>query len=364
MKIDLKFALRMIRRHKAISLVNILGLGIGVGACFLMMLYVINETRYEDFQANGDRIYRIALEWGQKGSRMKFAGTMPALGPAVAAEFPEVESAVRVQFQEEMELRAEPAAAPVQADTVLFADPDFFTMFSYSRRLGFPADPLREPFTAVMSASLARAVYGTEDAVGRTVLDDDRQLKVTGVIDDAPANTHLRPDLVISYATLEALSGRPRPGWSSWGMDRTYVLFRGKPDLPAFADKLKALLKKNVDPAMAEMFLFHVHPLKRLHWITDFRGDIYPRGNRSYFYMFVWAAVLVLAVACFNSVNLSSSQNLERLQEVGVRHVLGATHSRILGQFLRESLVTGAAVVIGRPSAMFRPMIPYRRRSC
>ena len=362
MTIDLKFALRMVRRHKVISLVNILGLAIGLGACFLMMVYVVNETRYEDFQANGDRIYRIALEWGQKGSRMKFAGTMPALGPAVAAEFPEVESAVRVQFQEEIELRAEPAAAPVRADRVLFADPDFFSVFSFSGRSGFLKDSLREPFAAVMSASLARAVYGTEDAVGRTVLYDDRPLKVTGVIDDPPANTHLRPDLVVSYATLEALEGRPSPGWTNWGMDRTYVLLRGKPDLVAFADKLKALLKKNVDPGMADMFLFHIHPLARLHWITDFRGDLYPRGNRSYFYMFIWAAVLVLAVACFNSVNLTSSQNLERMQEVGVRHVLGATRNRILGQFLRESLVTlAAAVVIGAAvlQVAYRPMMAF-----
>ncbi|MDH4197662.1 MAG: ABC transporter permease [Candidatus Aminicenantes bacterium] len=362
MKNDLKFAFRMVRRHKVISLVNILGLAIGLSACFLMMVYVVNETRYEDFQANGERIYRIALEWGQKGSRMKFAGTMPALGPAVAAEFPEVESAVRVQRQGDVELRAEPGAPPVQAATVLLADPDFFAIFSYTRRPGFPQDPLREPFAAVASASLARAVWGTEDAVGRSVLLDERALKITGVMDDAPANTHLRPDLVVSYATLEALTGRPSPGWSNWGMDRTYVLFRGKPDILSFQEKLKGLLKKNVDPAMAEMFLFHLHPLKRLHWITDFRGDLYPRGNRSYFYMFIWAAVFVLAVACFNFVNLTSSQNLERMQEVGVRHVLGATRSRVLGQFLRESLVTlAAAVVIGAAvlQMAFRPMMAF-----
>ncbi len=362
MKNDIKFALRTIRRHRVISLVNILGLAVGLSACFLMMVYVVNETRYEDFHVNGARTYRIALEWGKKGSRMKFAGTMPALGPALAAEFPDVESAVRVQFRTDVELRAEPAAPPVLADTVLFADPDFFTMFSYSRRPGFPQDPLKEPFAAVASASLARAVWGTEDAVGRFVLFDGHQLKIMGVVDDAPANTHLRPDLVLSYATLEALEGRPSSGWSNWGMDRTYVLFRGKPDIPSFTEKLGGLLKKNVAPTMAEMFVFHLHPLKRLHWVTDFRGDVYSRGNRTYFYMFIWAAVLVLAVACFNSVNLTSSQNLERTQEVGVRHVLGATRSRILGQFLRESLVTlAAAVLIGAAvlQLAYRPMMTF-----
>jgi putative ABC transport system permease protein len=362
MKSDFKIAIRNIRRHKVISLVNILGLGVGISVCLLMMVYVVNETRYEDFQVNKDRIYRVALEWGQKGSRMKFAGTMPALGPALAEEFPEVESAVRVRVDRNVELRSEPSAPAFSADTALFADPDFFEMFSYPRRPGFQQAPLKEPFVAVLSSSLARTVFGTEEAVGRTVLIDDQPFKVTGVMDDAPKNTHLRPDLVLSYATYEALEGRPSAGWSNWGMDRTYVLFRGKPDIPSVAGKLKELLRKNVDPARANMFVFHVQPLKGLHWVTDFRGDIHPRGNRAYFYMFIWAAVLVLAVACFNFVNLTSSQNLGRMQEVGVRHVLGATRSRIIGQLLRESLViSAAAVVIGAAvlQMAYRPMMSF-----
>ncbi|HUU39143.1 MAG TPA: ABC transporter permease, partial [Candidatus Desulfaltia sp.] len=169
MKSDFKIALRNIRRHKVISLVNILGLAVGISVCLLMMVYVVNETRYEDFQVNRDRIYRVALEWGQKGSRMKFAGTMPALAPALAAEFPEVESAVRVRVDRNVELRSEPSAPAFSVDTALFADPDFFEMFSFPRKPGFQQDPLKEPFVAVLSASLARAVCGTEDAVGRTV---------------------------------------------------------------------------------------------------------------------------------------------------------------------------------------------------
>ncbi|MGB7296786.1 MAG: ABC transporter permease [Candidatus Aminicenantales bacterium] len=362
MKSDLKIALRNIRCHKFISLVNILGLAVGMSVCLLMMVYVVNETRYEDFQENGDRIYRIALEWGQKGSRMKFAGTMPGLGPALATEFPEVESAVRVRVDRNVELRSEPSAESFSADTVLYADPDFFEIFSYPRRPGFQRDPLKEPFVVVPSASSARAVFGTEDAVGRTILIDDRPFKVTGVMDDAPANAHLRPDLVLSYATNEALEGRPDSGWSNWGMDRTYVLFREKPDIPVFTGKLMDLLKRNVDPGLADMMVFHPQPLKGLHWITDFRGDVHPRGNRAYFNMFIWAAVLVLAVACFNFVNLTSSQNLGRMQEVGVRHVLGASRSRVIGQFLRESLVTSAAAVVIGAAVLqlaYRPMMSF-----
>ena len=362
MKSDFKIALRNIRRHKIISLVNILGLAIGMSVCLLMMVYVVNETRYEDFQVNGDRIYRIALEWGQKGSRMKFAGTMPGLAPAVAAEFPEVESAIRVRVDRNVELRAELSAESFNADTALYADPDFFKMFSYPRRPGFQQDPLEEPFVAVLSASLARAVWGTEDVVGRIVIIDDQPFKVTGIMDDPPFNAHLRPDLVLSYATHEAIEGRPDSGWSNWGMDRTYVLFREKPNIPSFTGKLMDLLKRNANPGLADMMVFHPQPLKGLHWITDFRGDLHPRGNRAYFNMFIWAAVLVLAVACFNFVNLTSSQNLGRMQEVGVRHVLGASRSRVIGQFLRESLVTSFAAVFISGAVLqlaYRPMMSF-----
>ncbi len=362
MKSDFKIALRTIRRNKSLSLVNILGLAFGMSVCLLMMVYVVNETRYEDFQVNGDRIYRIALEWGRKGSRMKFSGTMPGLAPAVAAEFPEVESAVRVRVDRNVDVRAEASAESFSADTALHADPDFFEMFSYPRRPGFQKDPLREPFAAVLSASLSHALFGTEEAAGRTVLIDNHPFKVTGVMDDPPANTHLRPDLVLSYATYEAQEGRPVSGWSNWGMDRTYILFRQKPDIPAFTGKLLDLLKRNVSPSLADMMIFHPQPLKGLHWITDFRGDVHPRGNRVYFIMFIWAAVLVLAVACFNFVNLTSSQNLGRMQEVGVRHVLGASRSRVVGQFLRESLVTSAvAIVIGAAvlQLAYRPMMSF-----
>ncbi len=360
---DFKIAIRNIRRFKTVSLINIFGLSVGVSACLLMMMYVVNETRYEDFHVNKDRIFRVALEWGQKGNRMKFAGAMPGLAPAMASEFPEVEAAVRVVSADNLEMRAAAGAAPLTAKTVLFVEPGFLGMFSYPWRHGDPGKALRSPFTAVLTASLARRLYGVEDAVGRIALLEDKPVVVSGVMADPPLNTHLRPDLLLSYATYAPLFGQPDSGWGSFGSTRTYVLLRGRTDIPSLQAKLKDLAKKNVAPGMAEVFTFHVQPLQRLHWITDFMGDyLSPKGNRAYFYIFIWASALMLIIACFNFISLTASQNLERMREMGVRHALGATRGQLVGQLLRESLVFAvSAMIIGGVilELSFKPLMAF-----
>jgi putative ABC transport system permease protein len=358
----IRHVLRRLARRKGISLITIGGLALGLGGCLLMTMYVLNETRYEDLHVNRDRIVRVALEWGREGSRMKFAGTMAGLGPAMAAELPGVESAVRVITGEEQELRSAPGADPVTVERLCYADSDFFVLFSYPWAAGDRAAALRDPGSVVISVSLARALFGTPEALGRTVVYQDHPFTVSGVMGDPPLNTHLRPELVLPYDAREALTGRADLPWSNWGSVRTYALLRGRPDLPRLGADLRVLLERNVEPAIAGMLNFHVQPLNRLHWISDFRGDNDPRGSRSYFFMFITAAVLVLLTACFNYINLTSAQYLERRREIGVRGTLGATRGRITAQLLKESLVVSAIAMslgIAVYQVAYKPMMAY-----
>jgi putative ABC transport system permease protein len=365
-KNDFVAAKRILLRNKGFSLINILGLAIGMGACLLMMMYVVNETMYEDFHVRADRIYRIALEWGRKGSRMKFAGNIPALGPALQAGLPEVESYARVLTLGDAELRLEPGAGPVLAQAACYADESFFTMFSYPWLHGDRATALKEPNSAVISSSLAQALFGGADsggsALGRTVLVGDQSVRIAGIMGDSPPNTHLKPDLVLSFATYEAAEGDQTSVWTQWGAIRTYVLLKQKADIPSLPSRIHAILEKNAPPSVSELMVFHIHPLKRIHWITGFLGDNDPKGSRAYFLFFISAAVLVLAIACFNYVNLTSAQNLERVREIGVRFVLGATRGSIVRQLLRESLVISfAAICIGGIvlESAWRPMMAF-----
>ena len=210
-KYDFVAAKRILLSNKGFSLINILGLAVGMGACLLMMMYVVNETLYEDFHTRADRIYRIALEWGRKGSRMKFAGNILALGPALQAGLPEVESAVHVLSLGDAELRLEPDAPPVLTEAACYAGQGFFAMFSYPWLHGDRMTALKEPNSAVINSSLARALFGGEDsggsALGRTMLFGNQSVRIAGIIGDSPPNTHLKPDLILSYATYEAAEG-------------------------------------------------------------------------------------------------------------------------------------------------------------
>ena len=342
-----KIVIRSISGHKMFSFVTIVGLAVGMSASLLMLMYVVNETRYEDFQKNGDRIFRVGLEWGRKGNKMKFAGAMAALAPAMVSELPEVEKAVRTELLEEIPLRKSTSDNPVTTEYAIYADPDFFSMFSYPWIAGNREQALQQPYAVVLDRHIAEALFGTTDVIGRTVLYEKTMLQVTGVMERAPLNTHLTPDVIISRSTMEAMTGQ-KAAWVPFGGVKTYVLLKEGTDLPSLNGKIQELAKKHIDPGLATMFIFHLHPLKEIHWISDFMGDVDRKGNRLYLSVFLTASILVLVIACANYINLTSSRYLERMREIGIRKVFGATRNRLLGQLMMESvLISLLAMSIG-----------------
>lgn len=357
----LRIVVRNIFRHRMFSFVTIVGLALGMSASLLMLMYVVNETRYEDFHINADRIVRVGLEWGQTGNKMKFAGAMAALAPAMASELPEVEKAVRVELLEEIPLQRNAKDNPVTTDYAIYADQDFFTLFTYPWISGNRELALQRPYTMVIDKHLAEALFGTTDVVGRTVLYERTTLEITGVMENAPFNTHLRPDAVISRSTLEALSGQ-KAAWVPFGSVKTYALLKDGTSLSPLIGKIQALAAKNMGPDLAAMFIFHLHPLKEIHWISDFRGDLDRKGNRFYLSIFLAASILVLVIACVNYINLTSSQYIERMREIGVRKAFGATRFRLLGQLTGESVVIsllamGIGIIVFLTA--FKPMMAF-----
>lgn len=336
-KNNLKVAFRNLRKNRWSSLINIGGLVIGMTLSLFMLMFVLNETSYEDFQQQRHRIFRLALEWGKGGSQMKFAGVMPALAPALMSEVPEVEKVIRVQLVSEAEIRTAPDKATIVATELLFADPFFFEIFSYPWRDGEASTALTAPYCAVLSEACARSLFNRADVVGQTLFYESQPYQVTGVMGDSPANTHLRPEVILSYSTFQAQGVYPATPWQQWGADRTYILLRPGTNLTGFQVKLTQLVERNLGPTMAQKLTFHVQPLTKLHWIADFRGDWHPRGNILYLYIFLSTAILVLIIACFNFINLMTSQFLTRAREVGIRQVIGANRSTLIVQFLIEN---------------------------
>lgn len=334
----IKVAIRTSIRSKFFSLINITGLVIGMTVCLLILVFVISELSYENFHFNRDRIYRICLEWGKEENKMKFAGSMPAIAPVFEAQIPEVIKATRIRKDYDAVI-IDTDNHPVEEENLFFADPAVFDIFSFKLKKGDKSSVLVKPFTAVISQSVARRFFGDITPLGETLKYGDFPLKITGIMEDVPTNTHLNCEILVSYSTRKALNQYPEKPWNHWGDDFTYLLLPDNVDLKALAQKMNDLLLQNTDEWFASRMKLIIQPLKEIHWDIEARGDLGPKGNKNYIYLFLSAALLILFIACFNFMNLSTSHYFKRMKEVGIRKVIGARQNQLIKQFLTESLL-------------------------
>jgi putative ABC transport system permease protein len=346
----LKVALRNARRHRGYAALNVAGLALGLACCLLIALHVQDELRYDRHHAHADRIYRVlnerASEEGVAGDgAARIAVTPPGLAPTLEREVPEVEHAVRLfDFGRTLVARGERGA---YEDHVLGADPAFFDVFTVPLVAGDARTALAEPNTLVLSASAARRHFGDADPVGQTLrLSDDTDARVTGVMADGPAQSHLRADLLLSFASVEAMADDPERmrNWV-WQQFYTYVLLRTGADPAALQDKLRALIPRHADAqTQPQGFRYADFPLQPLRDVylrsAGVTFDLAPRGDATYVYAFGAVALFILLLACVNFTNLATARAAERAREVGLRKAIGARRGQLARQFLVESALT------------------------
>ena len=353
----IKIAIRNFFKFKIFTTINVIGLAIGVTVCLLMLMYVVNEMSFENFHVKKKNIVRISVEWGTKDTKMRFAGSMPALAPALQSAVPEVEKAIRLQADYNA-IITNRVQEKIREQNLFFADPEIFDIFSFQLIAGDNAKPLGEPFSIVLSETMAKKYFAESKPIGQEIIYNDTPLKVTAIMLDIPGNTHLKADFMISYSTLEAMGKKVGQPWNQWGDDLTYVLLKDQSSLSVIGQKLNALLLKNTGEWFASRMKFIVQPLTDIHWDNESRGDIGPKGNKMYVYLFLSAAIFVLIIACFNFMNLSASRYLDRVKEVGIRKVVGAQRTELMAQFLIESLmIITISTILGTLS--FETLYPY-----
>jgi putative ABC transport system permease protein len=367
-KTNLKIAWRVIKRQKLFSVLNITGLGVSL-ACLLMILFhVKTELSYETGFPKADRIFRVQTD-SQYGSTVRqWAASAPAMGPELGKAFPEIEATARLVPTGPQVIVYRPAEGPprrFEERGVFVADASFLSMFDLDFVKGSRESALKDPSSAVLTASFAKKYFGDEDPVGKTLMVETRDgpLQVTGVIQDIPGKTHLKIDALISMPTfvLWAGYGPEILNHRTWKALYTFVLLRPGQG-PASLDARAAAFMKNFhveQPTRVESIRFQ--PIRRIHLHSKLEGEIAPNSDITYVFVFTGAALLILLIAVVNFVNLATAQSFKRIKEIGVRKVIGARRGQLVRQYLGEAgLLTGISAALA--VVLLKFSIPFYSR--
>lgn len=342
----LKTSIRNIIHHKKMVGINIFGLSMGLALCLIMLMYVAYEFSFEDCYSDKSKIYRLKLEWSSNGSSTKFAGVMPAIAPAIKSEFPEVEDATRIRSAYNVSVGLD-VNTVFKEENFFYADPELLNVFSLSLDNGNAETALSDPYSIILSTSMAKKYFEAENPMGKTLLINDKPYKVTGVIADRPQNTHLGFRGIISYSTLVSEGIYPGTPWSSFGMDLVYVLFKDNFSITEANAKVQELMvNNNSGDFFRKQVRIDFQVLSDVHWNSSLWSDVGPKGNLLYTYLFLAAAILVLVIACLNYINLSTTIFMDRTKEIGVRKVIGANRKELIHQFLMESIIISIVSVL------------------
>ena len=333
-------ALKHLRKQKVFSVINILGLTVGITCCFLIYLFILNEVSYDNFHRNGKNIYRLMRTGNRNGERTEVPYISPPFATALTNDYPDaVKGAVRVMPDNDLISYND---VSFNEKNVYIADSNFFSFFDFSLLRGDAATVLKDPNSIVLTRTSAKKYFGAENPMGKVLqFNKQQQLKVTGICEDLPSNSHLQFDMVVPFEILHDI--QPASWFMRWPDNGLFTYVQLNPavapaqlekQFPAFMDKYLGEYYASAGFKMGLM----LKPLSQIYFSSGGFDNV-KHGSKKTVYVFMSIALLILLIACINFINLATARASDRSKEVGLRKVLGAVRKQLVGQFILESVL-------------------------
>ncbi len=334
----LLLAVNNFRKQKMFSLINILGLTVGITCCLMIFLFILHEISYDNFHKNGKDIYRVMRAGNFNGVRREIPYLSPPYSTALQNDYADaIQSTVRVSRDNDL---ISYKNISFNEKNIYLTDSNFFQFFSFPLVKGDPAIVLKDPTSIVLTETAAKKYFGNEDPIGKVLeMNKKMQLKVTGIAKDLPSNSHLNFDMIVPLSNW-----RNAQWFNQWPNNSLMAYVQLKP--AANAATLEKRFPAFMDKYMGKFFTaggFHmdlvIKPLSGIYFEGEspVDGGI-KHGSKKMVYIFMSIAILILVIACINFMNLATARATERAKEVGLRKVMGALRKQLIGQFILESL--------------------------
>ncbi|MCP4158391.1 MAG: FtsX-like permease family protein, partial [bacterium] len=360
----LKIVFRNIIKNRFYSLVNILGLSVGMAIFILVGMYFVYELSYDGFHKQADNIYRVVRHVSSESGGVNKEALCPGpLSIALEEEFPSIVKTARIFNCYSARISVAYKDKKIMTPRFYFVDADFFNIFDAGVIAGDPAAALKEPYSVVMTESAARVHFGDEDPMGKVLeIFDGKSFTVKGIIKDMPRNSHLNINILTSFANLKGTSWSRRV--HSWGMGSfcyTYVLLEEGVSAGFIDSKFPDFCKKYIPADRKASVSYSLQPLRDIHLGTPAELELRRPGNLALNFLFLGIGLFILIIAVINYVNSTTVYYGIRFKEIGVRKMLGAGRFQLVRQFIGES-VTLCFLAIGCSFVLMEFMLPLFNR--
>ncbi len=328
-----KTAFRHILKHFGYSILNILGLTIGISSALFLIIYVADEVSYDRYHENADRIYRVSSKITEPDDQFTWNVAQIPFGPQVVQDYPEVQSFVRFINMPRALYKYEDKE--FNEENFFYVDSTLFDIFTYKVLKGEVRSALLNPNKIILTEKIASRYFGDKDPIGKTLSTGNTTFEVTGIIEDCPTNSHFRFEALASRNNLPKQIG----SWGNFGVF-TYLLFPQDFDVKAFEIKMQgmydAYMKTIFEPLHIKIE-YILEPITKIHLYSTNAGEPEPTGSITYVYIFAIVALFLILIAAMNYMNLATARSTRRAREVGLRKVVGSRRGPLVLQFLSES---------------------------